>query len=119
MAPLEGRAKNPFDSEVQDKHPTKYSDCHALGMVIYEDLGLRTPFYLHRSFINPGKAAGGDHPERPEGAGGVWFADDVWGVLEDCWVSEPRDRLSTENVLRCLEKSSMPWVPPSVWFYTT
>ena len=102
-----------FDSEPQDRCPTNYSDCYALGMVIYEVLSLRIPFYQYRSLVVPGKVVQGDRPTRPEGGDGVSFTDDVWKLLERCWVPEPRGRPSAKDVLSCLEKGSTFWVPPS------
>ena len=103
----------PFDSEAQDRHPTKHLDCYALGMVIYEVLSLRTPFSEDQNVVGFEKVLRRVRPERPEGADGVWFTDDMWGALEHCWMPEPWDRSSAECVLRCLEKSSTAWVPPS------
>ena len=102
-----------FDSEAQDRCPSKCSDCYALGMVVYEVLSLCMPFYQYQNRDIPSKVVQGDRPARPEGADGVWFTDKVWEVLERCWVPEPQNRPSTKDVLRCLEKGSMSRVPPS------
>ena len=102
-----------FNSEVQDRSPTKHSDCYALGMVIYEVLSLRMPFYQNHNLAIPGKVVQGDRPARPEGADGMWFTDDSWRVLERCWAPEPQHRPSIKDVLRCLEEGSRSWVPSS------
>ena len=81
-------------------------------MVVYEVLSLHIPFYQYRNMVIPMKVVQGDRPERPEGGDGVPFTDDVWKVLERCWVPEPRDRPRIEDVLRYLEKCSTSWVPP-------
>ena len=81
-------------------------------MVVYEVLSLHIPFYQYRSLVIPGKVVQGDRPKRSEGGDGVPFTDDVWKVLERCWVPEPGDRPRIVSVLRCMEESSTSWVPP-------
>jgi len=106
-----------FDPEnfgLKNSRPTKRSDCYALGMVIYEVLGRRVPFYRHASFAVVVRVGKGERPRRPQGEERVWFTDDIWSILERCWVPNPGDRPSIEDVLQCLEKSSRSWtLPPS------
>ena len=92
-----------FDPEIQDHRRTKYSDCYSLGMVIYEVLSERLPFYKHTDFLIVGMVSRGDRPQRLEGTGGAWFTDDVWGMLERCWIPQPKDRPNIQDVLQCLE----------------
>ena len=104
-----------FDPKIKDHRRTKYSDCYALGMVIYEVLGLHVPFYEDSNFTVVVKMGNGDRPERPREVEGVaWFTDDVWELLNLCWTAQPGSRPSVEDVLRCLEKFSKSWKPPSV-----
>jgi len=103
-----------LDLEIQGRHQTIYSDCYALGMVIYEVLSERTPFYQSPDWAIPGKVSNGDRPERPQGVEGVWFTDDVWEVLRHCWMPQPEDRPSIKDLLQCLEEVSRSWTPPSV-----
>ena len=102
-----------FDPEIPNCRRTKHSDCYAFGMVIYEVLSQHKPFYKYMEPIVYGMLSRGDRPERPEGAGGIWFTDDVWEVLERCWQAEPKNRPSIKDVLRCLEETLQSWVPPS------
>jgi hypothetical protein len=100
-----------FDPEIQDHRRTKYSDCYALGMVVYEVLSGRVPFYRYANLVIPGMVFDGKRPGRPEGLG-VWFTDDVWAILERCWAHQPDDRPDIKDVLRCLEEVSIVWTPP-------
>jgi hypothetical protein len=101
-----------FDSEGHRR--TKYSDCYALGMVIYEVLTRRVPFYRYTDFAIVGRVIKGERPERPqESEGAVGFTDAVWEVLELCWKSLPRERPSIEDVLKCMKKAATSWTPPS------
>ena len=102
-----------FDPKIQDNGPTKRSDCYALGMVIYEVLSGRMPFYQLSNSVVPGLIFAGERPERPEGPEGVWFTDDVWTVSERCWAYQPNDRPRVEDVLQCLEEAARAWTPPS------
>ena len=98
-----------FDPErfgLQDSRTTKESDCYALGMVILEVLSGRIPFHGDRDSAAIRKVVEGERPKRPEEA---WFTDEVWGVLEHCWISQPQDRPGLEVVLQCLGKVSPSW----------
>ena len=88
---------------------TKRSDCYAFGMVVYEVLSGNVPFYRHTRYAVVAKVLDGERPERPGGAGGVWFTDEVWRVLECCWMADPGERSSVPEVLRSLKR----WTPPS------
>ncbi|KAF9643933.1 kinase-like protein [Thelephora ganbajun] len=104
---------DPDNFNLKDNRPTRRSDCYALGMVIYEVLAGRVPFSRHRGYPVVAKILKGERPERPERAGGTWFMDDVWDILERCWKPVPGDRPSIEDVLHCLEKVSSSWTSPS------
>jgi hypothetical protein len=95
----------------KDHRPTKESDCYALGMVIYEVLSGRAPFAPHRSLAVIQKVTKGERPTRPEGVEGTWFTDDLWTMLTQCWVPQPKSRPGIEAVLACLEPSSRAWKP--------
>ena len=101
-----------LDPKVKYHRQTVYSDCYALGMVIYEVLNERVPFYGYRNEVVSGKVLGGDRPERPEGAEEGWFTNYVWELLGRCWMPQPGDRPSIEDILQCLEKVSGSWTPP-------
>ena len=93
-------------------HPTKDSDCYALGMVIYEVLSGRAPFVPSNAPVI-WMVLNGQRPERPKGREGALFTDDLWEILGLCWKQQPGERTSAKAVLRCLEKaSSLPRLHP-------
>ena len=93
-----------------DGRPTKPSDCYALGMVICEVLSGRIPFPRHSNISVMIMVMEGARPERPQGAKGTWFADDIWTTLEHCWKPDPGDRPSAEDVHHCLQ-ALRSWTP--------
>lgn len=97
----------------KDGRQTKASDCYALGMVVYEVLSGRIPFYQFSSSAAISKVSRGERPERPQGAEGRWFTGEVWDILERCWKPDPSDRPSIDCVLECLDKASKSWTPSS------
>ena len=109
---------NPQKFGFKDSRPTRHSDCYALGMVVYEVISGRVPFYQDADLVVVGQVVEGKRPGRPRGAGGSLFTDDVWGVLERCWTPQPDSRPSIEDVLQCLEKASKSWMPPPPWMVT-
>jgi len=93
-----------LESQNKDLCHTEHSDCYALGMVIYEVLSGHIPFHQDMDFTIVQMVVQGGHPERPQGTEGVWFTDDVWKLLKDCWVFQPKDRPSIKDVLLYLER---------------
>ena len=87
---------------------TTYSDCYALGMVIYETVSGRFPFHRHGDYAVILKVLAGEHPPR-----GVGFSEDMWKMLELCWATQPDDRPGAKDVLQCLERVSDLSEPPS------
>ena len=95
----------------EDGRATKESDCYALGMVILEVLSGKPPFSGDSGLVVMRKVIEGERPGRPEGKEEVWFADDLWDILEQCWVPQPERRPAIEAVLECLERGSTVWQP--------
>ena len=94
---------NPIQFGVKDGRPTKESDFYALGMVVLEVLSGQVPFTEDPSdFTAMQKILDGVHPERPQGIEGVRFIDELWGMLQRCWLSRPAHRPTAEGVLECL-----------------
>ena len=101
---------------LKDNRRTKESDCYALGMVVLEVLTSQVPFPQCDGFIITRKVVDGERPERPQGPEAVWFTNDLWEMLGQCWSHRPKIRPAVESVLECLERNSMAWRPlsPSV-----
>ena len=93
---------------LSESQPTKTSDVYALGMVIYEVLSGQTPFAQYSNLAIVQKILDGERPGRPQGEQGVWFTDDIWGILEHCWEPQPSDRIDVETVLLGLERNPPP-----------
>jgi serine/threonine protein kinase len=87
---------------------TKLSDCYAFGMVVYETLSGRSPFYQHADLTVVMKVLEGERPTR-----GPWFAGSLWGMLKLCWAPQSSNRPSIEDVFRCLERVRTLSEPPS------
>ena len=96
-----------------DSRPRIGSDCYALGMVIYEVFSGQKPFAQCREPAVIRKVIDGERPERPRGAAGVWFVDDVWEVVKRCWEARPENRPDVKTVLQCLERVPERLLPPS------
>ena len=98
----------------KSSRPTKESDCYALGMVILEVLTGRVPFPRCSNLVVMRKIIEGEHPGRPKGSEAVWFTNDLWGVLKQCWLDKPKLRPTVEGVLECLERGLETWRPLSL-----
>ena len=106
----------PEEFNLKDSRPTKASDCYALGMVILEVLSGKVPFAGDGNCSVMRKVTSGERPKRPQAA---WFTDDVWEILEHCWVPKPQDRPKLEVVHQCLEKVTASWTTLSQSIHPT
>ena len=100
---------NPHWFNHQYGQPTKESDCYALGMVTLEVLSGQAPFAQYKDLDIVWKVIKGEHPGRPKGVEGAWFTDDLWGMLELCWATQPTSRPSAEAMLECFIQVSRVW----------
>jgi len=80
-------------------------------MVILEVLSGKPPFSGDGGLIVMRKVIEGERPGRPEGKEGVWFTDDLWEILEQCWLPQPGRRPTIEAIIRCLKQGSTAWQP--------
>ena len=97
---------------ISAERPTKQSDCYALGMVIYEVLSGEVPFAQFNPYVAMRMVVDGERPQRPGGAEGARFTNDLWRMLNRCWAARPQSRPSSSVVLECLERVSMDANPP-------
>ena len=58
-------------------------------MVILEVLTGKPPFPNYNGMVVMRKVIEGERPGRPQGEEEVWFTDDLWEVLEQCWSPQP------------------------------
>ena len=99
-------------ADLEDCHPTKQSDCYALGMVIYEVFSGQVPFAPFSHYAVMRRVVNGERPQRPSGIEGAWFTDDLWRLLNGCWAIRPEDRPSVSAVLEVLERALGGTKPP-------
>ena len=92
----------------KNSRPTVSSDCYALGMVIYETISGNFPYHKYTDLAVFMKVVEGERPPR-----GMKFTKILWEMLERCWVPEPDNRPSIEDVLQCLGMASNLSEPPS------
>ena len=95
----------------EDGRPTRGSDCYALGMVILEVLTGKPPFSNCNGTVAMRKVIEGEHPGRPQGGEKAWFTDDLWEILEQCWLPQPERRPTIDAVLQCIKQGSTAWQP--------
>ena len=93
--------------------PTEKSDCYALGMVIYEVLTGKEPFFNLRrvAAVIHCVLVRGRHPEKPQG-----FSPDIWEILKRCWEPQPNDRPSLDTVLHFLRDVTQQWTSLRISF---
>ena len=88
---------SPQDFGVKTSRPSKSSDCYSLGMVIYEIISGNLPFHEDRDLTVFVKVLKGERPRRE-----ARFANDLWDILEQCWMPQPNDRPTVEDILQGL-----------------
>jgi hypothetical protein len=93
---------------LKSSHPTKSSDCYALGMTIYETISGNLPFHEDTDLTVFVKVLEGRRPPR-----GMKFGKVLWWMLERCWSPQPNNRPSIKVVLQCLVFSNL-LGPPSL-----
>ena len=91
----------------EDGRATKESDCYTLGMVILEVLTGQVPFPSDHDIDAMWKVVNGERPMRPRGPEAVWFTDDLWGMLEQCWSPRPEVRPTAGAILEHLKQGAM------------
>ena len=83
----------------KDSRPTEFSDCYALGMVIYETISGHLPFHEYTNLTVFVRVLEGKRPFRQSG-----FVDSLWEMMERCWALQTVARPRIEEVRQCLEE---------------
>ena len=112
-------------------HPTRESDCYALGMVIYEVSQLYSsrwpwiyppqvltglkPFHQMRAFSPMAAVLRGQRPEKPLDAESLGLSDKLWWLVQLCWSELSSDRPTALKLLNHLSSASLNWAPPPVY----
>ena len=102
---------DPKQFGAKKRRPTKESDCYALGMVVLEVLTGKYPFSQCDNLEVMKKIIERKHPHRPTGPEAVWFTDDLWAMLEQCWSHKPEERPTVDDILECLKRRLATWKP--------
>ncbi|KAF9648289.1 kinase-like protein [Thelephora ganbajun] len=80
---------NPSGFGLNTSKPTKKSDVHAFGMVMYQVITGQQPFPGARDGMIIYSVATGERPDRPPDPN-EWLSDDLWDLISRCW-SPSRD----------------------------
>ena len=75
------------------------SDIWSFGMVMYEILTSKDPYYECSMFTVIAKVASGGTPNRPE----TIANDKIWSLMKSCWTLKPSERPSIQEVIKRLE----------------
>lgn len=54
----------------------------------------------------------GVRPEKPENATQLGFTEELWSIVEQCWLGDWRARPGVEDILSCLNNALPSWQPP-------
>ena len=100
---------DPQQFGLENTRPTVQSDSYALGMVVYEVISGRLPFYEYLSSTVSTMILKGQRPVRDAD-----FPDVIWDMLQWCWAAQYSDRPSIKQILQCLEDAIELLRPPSV-----
>jgi len=93
-----------------DSRPTKQSDCYGLGMVVYEVLCGKPPYWdiTNRAALLNTITMGG-RPKKPEAAESLGLTDDLWRIVRQCWLVDPNSRPDVRTILSHLNHATWSW----------
>jgi len=81
--------------------PSKKADIYALGMVVYQVLTGKLPFFPRREEEVILAVTLGEHPPKPENAEEIGMTEVVWDLLMECWRG---DRTTRPTITRVWER---------------
>ncbi|KAF9647772.1 kinase-like protein [Thelephora ganbajun] len=93
---------------LEDSRPTKQSDCYALGMVIYEVLRGKVPYWDHKGNVMQA-ILDGKRPSKPDAAATLGFTDGLWRIVEYCWLEDRGMRPDVKTILSRLTDAAWAW----------
>ncbi|KAF9779192.1 kinase-like domain-containing protein [Thelephora terrestris] len=90
--------------------PTKKSDCYALGMVVYEVLSGKSPYWGITNQVRLMDAiTEGYRPKEPDRAENLSFTDGLWEILQQCWLTDASARPDVRTILSRLNHATWSW----------
>jgi len=93
---------------LDDRRPTKQSDCYALGMVVYEVLCGQRPYADCKRDVALAVLSG-MRPSKPDAATTLGFTDGLWWSVECCWLEDRDARPDVKAVLDHLTHAAWAW----------
>jgi len=94
---------------MDDRRPTRQSDCYALGMVIYEVLSGQSPYHKYTQGFAICKIIDGKRPKKPRMAARLGFTGELWEILEQCWLEDRNQRPDVDVILSTLNAAIPFW----------
>lgn len=90
---------------------TVFSDCYAFGMVIYEVLTDKTPFYhiTGPDYVVFTRLLQGERPDIPVDTPPAAHDSGLWKIVEQCWETEPIQRPALSEVRDQLATAAGMW----------
>ena len=79
--------------------PSKEADIYALGMTVYQVLTGNWPFFPKRETEIVHAVMSGERPPKPENAEEIGMAEVMWGLLEDSWRQDRKERPEISTIL--------------------
>ena len=80
--------------------PSKEADVYALGMMVYQVLTGKWPFYPRREAEVMHAIVFGERPPKPKNAEEIGMTEVVWDLLRECWREDRMTRPTIINILR-------------------
>ena len=83
---------------------SKVADVFAFAMLVIEVFTGKIPFEGQKNEAVVLRISQGGRPEMPKNAQEIGLTDEMWKLLESCWLQNPKKRPTMEEVVRIWEK---------------